>query len=29
MLAAVVLATFGPALAAARTPPAQALRLQE
>lgn len=27
--AAVLLATFGPALAAARTPPAQALRLQE
>jgi putative ABC transport system permease protein len=29
MYAAVLLATFGPALAAARTPPAQALRLQE
>ena len=29
MFAAVLLATFGPALAAARTPPAQALRLQE
>jgi ABC-type antimicrobial peptide transport system permease subunit len=27
--AAVLLATFGPALAAARTPPAQALRLLE
>jgi putative ABC transport system permease protein len=29
MYAAVLLATFGPALAAARTPPGQALRLQE
>jgi putative ABC transport system permease protein len=29
MYAAVLLATFGPALVAARTPPAQALRLQE
>jgi putative ABC transport system permease protein len=29
MYAAVLLATIGPALAAARTPPAQALRLQE
>ena len=29
MYVAVLLATFGPALAAARTPPAQALRLQE
>ena len=29
MFAAVLLATLGPALAAARTPPAQALRLQE
>ena len=29
LYAAVLLATVGPALAAARTPPAQALRLQE